>query len=509
MENKPFVSVFIPYFLKNYLSHFKFLVGTRLHGSICAINSGLPAMCCNGDSRAQEMCDFLHIPYYPHVDENTDVLKLYEQADIDDLNKNYPMLFDNFKDFIVKNVGITPFKEKAQISQPSLRLYAERNKTEMIKEKLQIMLITYNRVQKLKNTLDCLLDSKSPIKDFDITILDNASTDGTSELLEEYAKKYPNLKHVRHKVNIGGNANICRAFELGASSGKDYVWVLCDDDKYDFSNWGEVEKAISEDADIVCLSDYIFPTNEDKKDTAYQIFQLTFVPAGIYKTSLITDTVLMNMYDSIYTMFQQSCLTISVVNSGGTIHVCSKPLVFNGLHFEDKEEDVSYARGSKLEDCLARRRDQVWVSGYCNILSLLKNIEMRQHCLDVAIPYKDIYGSWDNFYHYLYNEYVNVDKFNYFYEIYNMLPKTQKEEFLVYYKAEVNLLAKKLFPDDYKAEKHEFLVSYVKKKKRNKKLKYFMQSIFSIKNSHDKKYKIVKFLGVRIKIKRRKKNSAG
>ena len=113
---------------KKCISHFKFAFGDRLHGSICALNAGVPAMCCNGDSRAHEMCEFLHIPHYSNIDANTDVLKLYEQADIDDLNKNYPILFDNFKDFIVKNVGITPFEVKAQVNQPSLLLYASKLK---------------------------------------------------------------------------------------------------------------------------------------------------------------------------------------------------------------------------------------------------------------------------------------------------------------------------------------------------------------------------------------------
>ena len=173
-----------------------------------------------------------------------------------------------------------------------------------IRDKLQIYIITYNRIKKFKSTLDTILNS--PVKSFDMTILDNASTDGTSELIEDYCQKYSNLKHIRHSHNIGGNANICRAFEMGASSGKEYFWVLCDDDKYDFSNWCEVEERIRANDDVICLCDYVFPSQDKKTYPSYQIFQLTFVPAGIYKTELITGDVLINMYDAILTMFQQS-----------------------------------------------------------------------------------------------------------------------------------------------------------------------------------------------------------
>ena len=112
---------------KHFISQFKFAFGDRLHGSICALNAGIPAMCTNTDSRAREMCEFLHIPYYPHVTKDTDVLKLYEQADIDGLNKHYPTLFKNFCNFIEKNVGVIPFSRQATIEQPTLRLYSGKN----------------------------------------------------------------------------------------------------------------------------------------------------------------------------------------------------------------------------------------------------------------------------------------------------------------------------------------------------------------------------------------------
>ena len=201
----------------------------------------------------------------------------------------------------------------------------------MLKEKLQIYLITYNRKKQLENTFSQIFAENSPIRDFDITILDNASTDGSSELIQEYAKQHSNINYIRHPYNIGGNANICRAFELSASCGKEYAWILCDDDYYDFSAWSEVEENIEKKKDIICLSDYVFPTKEDKENPAYQIFQLTFVPSILFRTSSITDSVLHNMYDNIYTMFQQLCLVIKVFNNGGSIQVLSKPIVHNGL----------------------------------------------------------------------------------------------------------------------------------------------------------------------------------
>ena len=53
----------------------------------------------------------------------------------------------------------------------------------------------------------------------------------------------------------------------------------------------------------------------------------------------------------------------------------------------------------------------------------------------VAIPYKDIYGSWDNFYEALYDTYVRKDCLHYFYEIYRVLPDDRKQEFMKRYKS--------------------------------------------------------------------------
>ena len=303
-----------------------------------------------------------------------------------------------------------------------------------MQDKLAIYLITYNRKQYLQRTFDQIFAENSPIKNFSITILDNASTDGTSELIDEYCQKFPNIIHIRHKVNIGGNANICRAYEMGASSDKEYVWVLCDDDKYDFSNWNNLVDLINKgDADIICIANYFYKNKSDYSNLVYQIPQLSFVPAGIYKTNLITDTVLTNMYDSIYTMFQQACITINAINNNKTIRVLDCPIVYNGFHFDDACKDLEYTRGAEKKDVLKRRNDTNWVLGFSNILSLLNNKKLIAECMDVAIPYKDIYASFYNFYYCLYKEYFNFQKFNYFLEIYNALKFKRKIQFLLFF----------------------------------------------------------------------------
>ena len=361
----------------------------------------------------------------------------------------------------------------------------------MIRDKLEILLVTYNRKEYLQRTFNQILSNTSPIRNFDITILDNASTDGTSELIEEYCKKMPNLRHIRHKINIGGDANICRAFELGVSSGKEYVWVLCDDDKFDFSNWNMVENEIANGTDIVCVANYVFPKESYFKNKAYQIFQLTFVPAGIYKTSLINNTVLTNMYNATYTLFQQSCITIEAINKNKHIAVLKNAIVDSGLHYEDACCDVSYTRATDKNNILKRRKYISWILGYSNILYLLKNVDFEKDCMDIAIPHVEIFGSWHAFYDRIITLYFNYDKFEYFFEIFKLLKNKRKALLLFNLVSPINF---------YKDKNHNVICIIASKLKIKIYSSKWFEFILSIKN--EGKYKILRILGFTIKLNR-------
>lgn len=121
---------------------------------------------------------------------------------------------------------------------------------------LELFLITYNRKDKLQQTLRSLLDEQSPLSHRPLTVLDNASTDGTSEWLQSFCPAYPHIHYIRHSKNIGGNANIARAFEMARA---EYVWVLCDDDSYDFSHWDECLRALQSKPAAVVVANYAKP----------------------------------------------------------------------------------------------------------------------------------------------------------------------------------------------------------------------------------------------------------
>ena len=70
-----------------------------------------------------------------------------------------------------------------------------------LKNKLQIIVITYNREKALRRTLEQLLDEKSPVRDITIHVLDNKSQDSTRAITEEFSAKHANLHYVCNKYN--------------------------------------------------------------------------------------------------------------------------------------------------------------------------------------------------------------------------------------------------------------------------------------------------------------------
>lgn len=242
----------------------------------------------------------------------------------------------------------------------------------MLNDKLEIFIITYNRKEKLKHTLSKVYSKKSPIRDFKITILDNKSTDGTSELIDEAIAEFPNSKHIIHNRNIGGNGNIARCYELAS---KEYFWILCDDDEieWSFSSWAQVEQAINEGADAIVVSNYINP----KESVAQLLGQLSFVPAGIYKTANLTDTVMQNINFQISCCFPQLALVCKLINDNKKFVILDDWIVKMLPNFAD----ASYSRGMD-SDKHPLMANMTWSIGFLKTIQMIKDEKLREEIIE-------------------------------------------------------------------------------------------------------------------------------
>ncbi|MBP3821492.1 glycosyltransferase family 2 protein [bacterium] len=253
----------------------------------------------------------------------------------------------------------------------------------MLKDKLQIYLLTYNRKNELHHTLKTLLSETSPIKNAQITILDNASTDGSSELIDDYCEKFQNLKHIRHNINIGGNANICRALEMASTCGKKYFWILCDDDTLKFKHWEKVENAIKTDKyDCIIVEKKI---NFKSDDFPNIINTLSFLPAGIYKTENINSTVIHNAYSNIMYSFPHLALGCHLLNIKANFYISKFRIIKQGINdsllkkSNTKNKENDFTRGTNKELHFRSQHINLF-SSLINSYQMIQDKKLRMKC---------------------------------------------------------------------------------------------------------------------------------
>ena len=258
-----------------------------------------------------------------------------------------------------------------------------------LKPRLSIVLITFNRDKLLQRTLTQIFAENSPLKNLKIHILDNGSTDKTPSICSYYKEIFPNLSYSRNALNAGGNANICKAFEIGFSVPSEYIWVLCDDDFYDFSHWKEVEEGLEKDPDVLLVERKIDFKTISTDLTPYFINTMAFVPAGIYHKRCFSSTVLQNMYINLYTGMPHLAIGCGVLNRSGKILYTDHPIIKQELRFE-------FSRGT---DKFIHHR-QI----HCNLFSafiasyaLIKNKQLRRECCNVLWVGKSFFYSMYKF----------------------------------------------------------------------------------------------------------------
>lgn len=95
-------------------------------------------------------------------------------------------------------------------------------------EQVCTVVVTHNRKRLLLECLDAILSQTQPVTQ--ILIIDNASTDGTSELLQ--AKGYLDrsvIEYVCQTANVGGAGGFHEGMKRAYENGFTWIWVMDDD----------------------------------------------------------------------------------------------------------------------------------------------------------------------------------------------------------------------------------------------------------------------------------------
>lgn len=90
---------------------------------------------------------------------------------------------------------------------------------------VSVGLVAFNGEPFIADAIGSLLDQT--FADFELLILDNASTDRTRDICRAYAARDTRVRYLRNERNIGAAANCNRAFSL--SHGRYFKWAAHDD----------------------------------------------------------------------------------------------------------------------------------------------------------------------------------------------------------------------------------------------------------------------------------------
>lgn len=148
-------------------------------------------------------------------------------------------------------------------------------------KKVVAVVVTYNRKEKLKINIECLLNQTYKINK--IIIIDNCSTDGTYDYIKEILNKNKIIKYIKLEKNTGGSGGFHAGLEFALKTNNDYIWGMDDDA---FPERDALKMLMNHSNHNVCLWSNCNKDNdfeEDIKEVKEWMFVGFFIPCKIVK----------------------------------------------------------------------------------------------------------------------------------------------------------------------------------------------------------------------------------
>lgn len=170
----------------------------------------------------------------------------------------------------------------------------------------------YNGAQYIREALDSLLTQT--FTDFELIVSDNASTDATQSICEEYACRDPRIRYVRQSENLGALANF--QFVLDQAQGEFFMWAAADD-KWD-RDWVSSLRNALEIAGVGAAFGKLMHIDEKSKTLKHPANGNTFKYIGSKLRRRIRYFIEFERYgkaNPIYSLFRRSALRGLVITA--------------------------------------------------------------------------------------------------------------------------------------------------------------------------------------------------
>lgn len=174
-----------------------------------------------------------------------------------------------------------------------------------MKNEIAAVVVTYNRKELLSQCISKILNQKEI--SCDVVIVDNASTDGTSEMIREQFNR-PEIIYINTGANLGGAGGFQVGVKRAVVLGYQYVWIM-DDDTLPYLNslkelmladdalkgqWGCLSSVAYWRDGKICKANrqkktlYKFVTDKELSDKSVKVQMASFVSL-LVKTSVIKE----------------------------------------------------------------------------------------------------------------------------------------------------------------------------------------------------------------------------
>ena len=200
----------------------------------------------------------------------------------------------------------------------------------------------YNGEPYIHEALDSLL--AQTYSDFQLIISDNASTDNTQTICEQYAKKDQRIKYIRQKSNIGMNMN----FQFVLEQAKSSLFMWCAADDYPEKDWLEsLVKSITPDdfsvmGEVVFIDKYgnivgkVMPKSKKKNALARLFFSRDSDCTGSYIYGLIRRELALDLFPILKTSamenYGQDILFAYLALQRGNLRKVSPSKIYYRIH---------------------------------------------------------------------------------------------------------------------------------------------------------------------------------
>ncbi len=356
---------------------------------------------------------------------------------------------------------------------------------------ISIIVPTHNRENFIRKSLDSLLNQT--YKNIEIIVVHNESTDNTGVVLEEYERKDTRIKIINQKdKGYGGGVNV----GLENANG-DYIAILEADD-WAASDMYEklLKRALETNADIVKSSFYYVRNEECTQleeckywygmDKGLKVFNIKEVPdivryfaslwSCLYKKSFI-DKYHIRMIETPQATYQDFSWMAATYANAEKISILEEPLYYY-LRTE-KPDTTSYYTDEKVFYMPYHCEEARKIFIKANVFDYVK----EQYYIH-AFRSCQLFGK--NIEDKLKEQYYTIFR--------NLLKKAKKDKIkFQYFTQEEKYIVKKIL---YK----NFLNKTIH---RNKNKYKAAEYIISVKNSPDKKHKVVMLFGIKLKFKKR------